>query len=72
MSLSAVLGAEKSFGEGMSLVEPELRSSPLVSCMAPPVYKNIPALFWTKLWPILLLFLPFGVCPGRSRKQMFY
>ena len=40
MSLSAVLGAEKSFGEGMSLVEPELRSSPLFSCMAPPVYKK--------------------------------
>ena len=48
MSLSAVLGAEKSFGEGMTLVEPELRSSPLVSCMAPPCLQKHPRTFLDK------------------------
>jgi hypothetical protein len=48
MSLFAVSGAETSFGEGMTLVEPKLRSSPSVSCMAPPCPQKRPHTFLDK------------------------
>ena len=68
MSLFAVLGVETSFGEEMALVEPKLRSSPLVSCMAPPCPQKRPHTFLNKTAAYSIGFSAFWSLPRLSTK----
>lgn len=68
MSLFAVLEVETSFGEEMTLVEPKLRSSPLVSRMAPSCSQKRPRTFLDKTDAYSIGFSAFWSLPRLSTK----